>query len=488
MELATEEETRYLAQLSGSSPQQTELESSQDLEEPPKAAGGAAPQPRSWLRMLVFVLISLNDGLVIGYSSSLSAIFAERKVPSEQRSFLSIVSVIFMLRLVFAPFSDSHFLPWIGKRRTYLLPTYAFAAAAYLAGSFRVEAWVHANQVRKLAGFLLAVGLVMILNSNATQGLRLDYFGPEGAGKAAATQGISFVSGFTVGLQLFTVLNSHKLCTEYLGLADAVLSHRSFFLLVSLLNLASLPLCFLIPEQPLNLAEKSRKAMVPPWRTIRAFYKTKTLWRSIFWNFFGPTPLFCMKVLVGQYYIMKGLKREDSVLIAVAMLPVYVLSNLLWVRIAKSGRLMFKLWLAILFGAFAEFLHVFNYSWFDPQTNYGRTLATVLLINSLDTFTNWHFAQNSFFMSAAPSKDKVTYLSTLMSIVIASRIPFLWLFNALMDYVNMAVLFSFLLTCQIVYHVSTLKAILAIDAVTPAQIGLDFEKELQTATETEKRE
>src|SRR3990167_3306175 len=185
------------------------------------------------LYILMFAFIGLNDGMVIGYKSSLTGIFTEQGVPSEQRSLLSLITLVYAMRMFFAPLADKYFSKLIGKRRTYLLPCKVFSAFAYMLCSAYIEQWVREGRVLVITIYFLLVNTVMILENNALQGYRIDFFWRQNSGSAGASQTIGLYVGLAIGLQLFTCLNSDYITRTYLNLGGAVLSHKGFFRIIA---------------------------------------------------------------------------------------------------------------------------------------------------------------------------------------------------------------------------------------------------------------
>ena len=454
-----------------------------------KMTGLMTMQPTSTacrcLYILIFTLIGLNDGLILGYKSSLVAIFTEKKVPSEERALMSLIAGTYMLRIFFAPLADRYFSEWIGKRRSYLIPCKLFGFGAYYLGSFYIEDLVQNGQVIIIAAFFLVVGTVMILDANSITGLRMDYFGRKGSSSASASQTISTMLGVTLGLQVFTSLNSRFVCQEYFKLPDSVLTHAGFLRAMGYYNLGSLLLMLTIPEKPLHRIS-SLIQTITPIKTISAMYRTKPLWKAIVLNLFMPTLVMGMKVVVGQFYIKEGIRREHFILVALMMIPVGVVSNLIWIRLVKRGNLVFLMWLAILNGVVVECLHAVNYMMFDKAINYKRTLYSIIGIMCLDSLANWMMIQMTFFLATASKRYTVTYLSSITSMMATFRAPAIAVMGAVVDYVDMPVFFGVCLCIQISFNFYTYDTVREIDTFDPKQIGLTFEQELETKEKIDK--
>lgn len=142
----------------------------------------------------------MNDGMTLGYKGSLGAIFTERKVPSEKRTLMNTIAISYFLRMFFAPLADKYFSTWLGKRKTYIVPCKIFAICVYSFFSFYIEDWVANNRIVVLATYFFLVQLVMILENNALQGYRMDFFGRKDSNFASSAASIGLLLGSCIGL------------------------------------------------------------------------------------------------------------------------------------------------------------------------------------------------------------------------------------------------------------------------------------------------
>jgi hypothetical protein len=432
------------------------------------------------LYMVIFIFVGISDGFLIGYKASLIAIFTERKVPSEKRAILNVVVLMYVLRMFVAPITDRYFLSFIGKRKTYLLPCKLFQSLICFLASAKIDEWVNDGSLWTLSSIFFMMNIIGLFEYNALVGLRLDYFGQAHASLAASSATIGVFLGVVLGLQVFTALNSKDVCLKYFGKDHAILSHRDLLLIVAGIYLASFLILSFMREKELDATETLDT--VHPWRTVQSLFKVEPIKNFLIWNFFGPSLVFSMKITAGQYYIAKGVKREDIViLVALVTLPVSILSNLVWVKIASGRKLMFLLWLGVLMAAGVEMLEAVNYSFFDKNLNYRRTLVCICVITSLDALANWWMIQGTFLMTSAPKKYTLTYISTINSMIIAFRAIPIGTINALMDYFSMPILFAVCLTLQLAFHYFTLPMVRSIDETDPKTLGEAFVAELEAS-------
>ena len=229
----------------------------------------------------------------------------------------------------------------------------------------------------------------------------------------------------------------------------------------------------------------TRVANTNPLHVIKSLFKVKALKKALLWNFVGPTFVFGMKVVAGQYYIREGIRREDYIIIvALITIPAQMISSIAWIRIVKYGRLMLMLWVTVINLAFIEFLHSLNCSNFNKDVNYKQTLIIICCISSLEVCANWNMVQQSFFMTSAPKHYTLTYIQTINSSMIAFRALPLVLMNSIVDYVPMIVYFIVCLILQLIFNIFTFRYVKSIDTVAVTDHGDQFVEYLEDDGET----
>ena len=114
------------------------------------------------LYILMLAFTCMNESMINGYTTSLITYFIEEKVPSEERSllFLFTFSLIFMMFI--GPITDNYYLPWMGKRKTYILPGKIINTAAFLLMSFFIDNLVEEKKVMPISYFFVAISLIML--------------------------------------------------------------------------------------------------------------------------------------------------------------------------------------------------------------------------------------------------------------------------------------------------------------------------------------
>ena len=231
------------------------------------------PMKYSGFYILVFVLISLNDGMFLGYSNALMAIFTENNVSSQKRALLYLGSLTYMVRLFFAPVTDKYFMPWLGKRKTYLLPCKLIATVGYLLVSFWIDGWVQDGSIVPIAIFFFFLNFFIAIENNTMGGFRIDFFGPSNSTAAGAASSISIIFGLCLGYQGFIVLNSNFVCTKYFKLDGPLINHADYFRIVASINMAGFFIITQLKEKSLQ-ANGKVQALKNPIKVIKALFST----------------------------------------------------------------------------------------------------------------------------------------------------------------------------------------------------------------------
>lgn len=90
---------------------------------------------------LLLVLYTLQ-GIPMGLAGSLPVILKERGIGFADLALLSLASLPFSLKLLWAPLVDSVFIKSIGRRKSWLIPVQFLTGVCFLFGSRLVNGWM----------------------------------------------------------------------------------------------------------------------------------------------------------------------------------------------------------------------------------------------------------------------------------------------------------------------------------------------------------
>ena len=114
-------------------------------------------------RYSIGILLALYtlQGIPMGLCSSLPVILKEKGISFEDLALLSIASIPFSLKLLWAPIVDCKFFPSIGRRKSWLVPIQFLCGLVFLLGSSLVDTWMENSSVVTLTAFFVFLYFLM---------------------------------------------------------------------------------------------------------------------------------------------------------------------------------------------------------------------------------------------------------------------------------------------------------------------------------------
>ncbi len=101
-------------------------------------------KPNAWLdryNIALLLLLYVLQGIPMGLSSSIPLILSSR-VTFQQQALFSLVAFPFSFKLLWAPIVDSLYLPKIGRRKSWLIPTQLLCGIFMICGTTSLDKWV----------------------------------------------------------------------------------------------------------------------------------------------------------------------------------------------------------------------------------------------------------------------------------------------------------------------------------------------------------
>ena len=194
----------------------------------------------------------------------------------------------------------------MGRRKSYLYPCKLLAILIYLALAYNINSLLppKATSLVPLVLFFLCLATVFLFEIVALNAFKWDYLGRSNAGAIGAASTLSSAASFTIGLHVFTLLNSDKFCNKYLG-TKALLTHRGFLIGCAGYNLVALLALKLMKEKSngsLNLSDGLSVVKV-----LKSMFRTPVLRKFLLVHSLIPATILGLKSTSAQYYILNGL-------------------------------------------------------------------------------------------------------------------------------------------------------------------------------------
>ena len=167
--------------------------------------------------MAVLLVLYTLQGIPMGLCSSLPVILKERGISFEDLALLSLASLPFSLKLLWAPIVDCKFFKSMGRRKSWLIPVQLLCGGVFIFGSKFVTEWIETQNIKALTGFFIFLYFLMATQDIAVDGWALTMLSPEHVGYASLCNSIGQSFGFFLANQGFIALNDPTWCFRHLG-------------------------------------------------------------------------------------------------------------------------------------------------------------------------------------------------------------------------------------------------------------------------------
>lgn len=194
------------------------------------------------MSMSLLLLLYTLQGIPMGLSGSIPLILKEKNSSYEALSLFSLVSIPFSLKLLWAPFVDSYYSSWFGRRKTWLVPVQLLTGLIMVFGTDLLDEWIghstgggnagdgeqHGPNVGDLTAFFLLLYFLMATQDIAVDGWALTMLSKESVGYASICNSIGQVLGVFLANQGFIALSDRRWCRTYLGYDGALITLAEF--------------------------------------------------------------------------------------------------------------------------------------------------------------------------------------------------------------------------------------------------------------------
>lgn len=175
-----------------------------------------------WANVLLLVLLYTIQGVPTGLVFGSVPFLIQQRTSYTELGILSLCGYPYSLKILWSPIVDSYSVPWIGRRKTWILPTQLLAGGVMLFVSRHVNDLFYGETVNMpliTATFFLLV-LLMATQDIAVDGWALEMLHARNVGYASTCQTIGLALGHFISYTIFLALNSPEFCNSYLRSVD----------------------------------------------------------------------------------------------------------------------------------------------------------------------------------------------------------------------------------------------------------------------------
>ena len=251
-------------------PQQEKL----PMEDTPKTSNWRKDQGNIILLTFLYVL----QGIPLGLAGTVPIMLQSMGVSYKEQAVFSFVYWPFAIKLLWAPIVDSFYIPTLGRRKSWLLPTQYLLGFFMIVLSYDVPYLMDQSEDEKINVLALAI-LFFILNflaatqDIAVDGWALTMLSKENVGFASTCNTIGQTAGYFIAFTVFMALESANFCNTYLRItpSDTGIVDLSGFLYFWGIS-------FLIITTVVGLLKHERRENLPQTGVLTAY---KQLYRII---------------------------------------------------------------------------------------------------------------------------------------------------------------------------------------------------------------
>ncbi|XP_033103886.1 acetyl-coenzyme A transporter 1-like [Anneissia japonica] len=189
-----------------------------ETESKPKSAGLGADRPK----ILFLFFLYLIQGIILGICSSLPLILKEYNVSYKGLATLSLIGWPFSVKLLWAPVVDAIYIPNIGRRKSWLVPTQYLIGVLMLVIAWSVDDWL-GEKKSKIGPNLMAITFtffwlkVLVATQDiAVDGWALTMLSKRNVGYQSTCNTMGQRAGVFLGNAVFLALQSANFCNRYI--------------------------------------------------------------------------------------------------------------------------------------------------------------------------------------------------------------------------------------------------------------------------------
>lgn len=201
------------------------------------------------VKILLYLLYSIQ-GLILNFFLGTLTLVLKSKLSYSDIATFNLCSYPFSLKLFWSPFIDNHYFSYIGKRKTWIIPTQIISALLLIYLAFNYQYFVDNHQISLFSSVCFIIVFFI-----ATQDIALDGWAltlcMENNTMASACQTIGQVGGGLISGLLFSLLNDIDFCNKYIyseQQTEPILSVEMFMIVIAVYIAIVTLILVIIPE------------------------------------------------------------------------------------------------------------------------------------------------------------------------------------------------------------------------------------------------
>ena len=187
--------------------------------------GEELPKTSNWRKdqgsIVLLTFLYVLQGIPLGLAGTVPIMLQGLGVSYKEQAIFSFVYWPFAIKLLWAPIVDSFYVPTLGRRKSWLLPTQYLLGIFMILLSYNVPYLLGHSEGETINVFALAVHFFILNLLAATQDIAVDgwaltMLSKENVGFASTCNTIGQTAGYFIAFTVFMALESADFCNSYL--------------------------------------------------------------------------------------------------------------------------------------------------------------------------------------------------------------------------------------------------------------------------------
>ncbi|KAJ8256819.1 hypothetical protein COCON_G00189710 [Conger conger] len=289
--------------------------------------------------LLLFLYVL--QGVPLGLAGSIPLIMQANNVSYKDQAYFSFVFWPFSLKLLWAPLVDALYIPWFGRRKSWLVPT------QYLLGLFMLYLSVTVDSLLEGDGHrgpdILTITLVFFMleflaatQDIAVDGWALTMLSRENVGYASTCNSVGQTAGYFLGNVLFLALESPNFCNKYLRFEPkdtGVVTLSDFMFFWGIVFLVSTTLVAILKKEDCKQSKKKSReeaqGVMETYRLLFSITKLPAVFTFCSLLLTAKIGFSAADAITGLKLVEAGVPKEQLALLAVPMVPLQIVLPLI---------------------------------------------------------------------------------------------------------------------------------------------------------------
>lgn len=296
--------------------------------------------------ILLLLFLYVLQGVPLGLAGSIPMLLQTRQISYREQAMFSFVYWPFSLKLLWAPIVDALYLPSMGRRKSWMVPS------QYLIGLFMIFLSYYVKDLLgdegAPANVLFLTCIFFMLNflaatqDIAVDGWALTMLSKQNVGWASTCNSIGQTAGYFLGNVLFLALESPDFCNKYLRFTphnEGIITLAGFLFFWGIVFFVTTTLVFFLKPEKVE-KDDLELGIIDTYKLLIQVIKLPAVLSFAIILLTSKIGFSAPDSLTGLKLIEAGVPKERLALFAIPLIPIQVILPLVISRVTNGPRPM----------------------------------------------------------------------------------------------------------------------------------------------------